>query len=198
MPGGNLRGIEKIGGAEWLKLTDPKATLQGVEAVVVDLRSDLKPEWSRFVARCVLAGLPVYDVKHVAESLTGRVEFSHLSEGSFGSVLPSNLYMPIKRGLDLAPGGDPRAARDADRDRCDGPLDPPRDAGACLLLPAPHGLPGAYLHLLEAQEHEGRGGGQTASITRRRMTPASRGLAALSASTESMSCRRSGTSSGAR
>lgn len=102
VPGGNLRGIDSLKGADWVKLTSPQVTLQGVEAVVVDLHSDLQPAWGRFVARCVLAGLPVYDSKQVAESLTGRVEFGHLSESSFGSVLPSNIYMPLKRAFDFA------------------------------------------------------------------------------------------------
>ena len=53
------------------------------------------------MARCVLAGVPIYDVKNIAESLTGRVEIGHLSESSFGSVLPSSLYKPIKRLFDL-------------------------------------------------------------------------------------------------
>jgi lipopolysaccharide/colanic/teichoic acid biosynthesis glycosyltransferase len=48
--------------------------------------------------------IPVYDVKNVMESLTGRVEIGHLAENSFGSVLPSRLYLRLKRLLDIALG----------------------------------------------------------------------------------------------
>jgi lipopolysaccharide/colanic/teichoic acid biosynthesis glycosyltransferase len=57
--------------------------------------------WEIFIAKCVLAGIPVYDVKSIMESLTGRVDIEHLSENSFGSVLPSSLYLRMQRGLDL-------------------------------------------------------------------------------------------------
>jgi len=102
VPGGNLRDVTSLPGASWLPLESPQATLHGVEAVVADLRVDLSDRWERFIARCVLAGIPVYSAKNVVESLTGRVEFRHLSEGSFGNVLPSRLYMRLKRLLDLA------------------------------------------------------------------------------------------------
>ena len=102
VPGGNHRGIAEIGfGANWMKLTSPQQRLAGVEAVVADLRGCHGDAWDRFIAQCVLAGIPVYDVKTVIESLTGRVEIEQLSENSFGSVLPSNLYLRIKRVADL-------------------------------------------------------------------------------------------------
>jgi len=48
-----------------------------------------------------LAGHPVYHMKQIEESLTGRVEIEHLSENSFGSLLPNHGYLKVKRGLDL-------------------------------------------------------------------------------------------------
>ena len=101
LPAGNLRGIAGTSGATWHALKSPADNLSGIEAIVADLRSDLPPAWERFIARCVLAGIPVYDVKNVAESLTGRVEIEHLSESGFGTVLPSKLYIRVKRLLDL-------------------------------------------------------------------------------------------------
>jgi lipopolysaccharide/colanic/teichoic acid biosynthesis glycosyltransferase len=102
VPGGNHRGITKSSGAKWLELRSQNADLTQVEGVVADLRGSLSESWERFVAKCILAGMPVYDVKNVMEALTGRVEIEHLSENSFGSVLPSNLYLKMKRAVDLA------------------------------------------------------------------------------------------------
>jgi lipopolysaccharide/colanic/teichoic acid biosynthesis glycosyltransferase len=101
VPGGQHMGLMALDGASWVPLTSPQETLHGVEAVVADLRADLSDTWERFIARCVLAGIPVYSIRNVEESLTGRVEFRHLSEGSFGNVLPSRLYMRAKRVSDL-------------------------------------------------------------------------------------------------
>lgn len=102
VPGGNHRGIEASPGARWIELKTQNADLSQVEGVVADLRGNLSESWERFVAKCILAGMPVYDVKNVMEALTGRVDIEHLSENSFGSVLPSNLYLKMKRALDLA------------------------------------------------------------------------------------------------
>ena len=100
--GGDDRGVMEMGyGAQWIRLDSPTMSLPGVEGVVADLRANHPPEWERFIAQCVLAGVPIYDVRNVVESITGRVEVRHLSENSFGSVLPSNLYMRLKRIIDL-------------------------------------------------------------------------------------------------
>ena len=48
-----------------------------------------------------LAGRIVYQVKQLSESLTGRVELEHLSENSFGSLLPARGYFYLKTLGDL-------------------------------------------------------------------------------------------------
>jgi lipopolysaccharide/colanic/teichoic acid biosynthesis glycosyltransferase len=101
VPSGNQRQITEIESARWITLNAPSIQLRGVEGVVADLGADMGKSWERFVAKCVLAGIPVYDVKSLMESLTGRVDIEHLSENSFGSLLPSNLYLRMQRGLDL-------------------------------------------------------------------------------------------------
>ena len=58
------------------------------------------PAWERLLAASALKGVPVYHSKHVAESLTGRVEIEHLSENSLGSLLPSSVYLKFKRMID--------------------------------------------------------------------------------------------------
>jgi len=101
VPGGNHRGISASRGAKWLELRSQNVDLTQVEGVVADLRGNLSESWERFIAKCILAGMPVYDVKNVMESLTGRVDIEHLSENSFGSVLPSNLYLRMKGLVDF-------------------------------------------------------------------------------------------------
>lgn len=102
VPDGNHRGLTTIQGARWRPLSTPDASLKGTDAVVADLDSDLPEAWERFIAKCTLAGIPVYHVRSVIESLTGRVRVEHLSENSFGTVLPSNLYLRAKRAGDVA------------------------------------------------------------------------------------------------
>ncbi len=72
-----------------------------VDGVVADLRArDLPPEWEKFLARCTLCHIPVYHVRQVAESISGRVKIDHLSENEFGSLLPSLFYIGFKRMTD--------------------------------------------------------------------------------------------------
>lgn len=78
--------------------------LDGVrfDGVVADLRSpELSPEWEIFLARCTLNRVPVYHVKQISESMTGRVQIDHLVENEFGSLLPSALYTFFKRCVDI-------------------------------------------------------------------------------------------------
>src|SRR5690606_34943345 len=70
------------------------------QGVVADLRSDLSESWQRFITGCVLSGTPVYHVKQVMESLTGRVEIEHLSENTLGSLNPNQAYLKIKQIID--------------------------------------------------------------------------------------------------
>lgn len=101
VPGGHAEAAQKIRGARWTILATPRDSLSGVAGVVADLRSTLSPQWERFIAQCTLAGVPVYDIKIITETLTGQVDVSHLSETIFGSVLPSNAYLRVKRSVDL-------------------------------------------------------------------------------------------------
>lgn len=83
-------------------LDTPNLCGRRYDAVVADLHADdLQPQWERFLTQCVLARMPVFHVKQVQESLTGRVQIEHLSENEFGALLPSSFYENAKRLLDL-------------------------------------------------------------------------------------------------
>ena len=110
VPCGNQRDIEKLTNADWYQLTAPDEKLDGIEGVVVDLRSDLPKAWSDLWHAASWRAFPSTMSRMWRSRLPDGSRFGHLSEGSFGSVLPSNIYMPIKRLLDLLLVADPRAS----------------------------------------------------------------------------------------
>jgi lipopolysaccharide/colanic/teichoic acid biosynthesis glycosyltransferase len=69
--------------------------------LVADLRHDHEDEWERMLATASVRGHLVYHVKQLRESLTGRISIEHLSESSFGSLLPSLAYVRFKRVFDI-------------------------------------------------------------------------------------------------
>jgi lipopolysaccharide/colanic/teichoic acid biosynthesis glycosyltransferase len=102
VPGGEWRRLTTIGGVNWTYLHQPSlAEVRRCDAVVADFSADLAPEWEAFLADAALAGLIVYQVKPLAESLTGRVEVDHLSENSFGSLVPARGYFYFKTVIDF-------------------------------------------------------------------------------------------------
>ncbi len=78
----------------------PDTSVADLDAIVVDLRVDLPNEWDRRLADYALQRMPIYHSKHLAESLTGRVELVHLSENSAGSLAPRYDYMVAKSIID--------------------------------------------------------------------------------------------------
>ena len=99
---GETRSLPAIAEVDWVGMQTPALPTRRIDGIVVDLRADLSDDWQRFIAESTLKGMPVYHVKQMAEALTGKVEIEHLSENSFGSVLPSLLYLRLKRLIDLA------------------------------------------------------------------------------------------------
>lgn len=74
--------------------------VEDLDAVTLDLRIDFDDHWDRRIADLALAGVPVYHIKHLQESLTGRVELEHLSETSYGTLSPPIAYMAFRRIVD--------------------------------------------------------------------------------------------------
>ncbi len=101
VPGGNAGALDKLPNIDWSVLKSPPKNLDRIQAVAVDLRSDLDPEWEGFLANCVLAGKPVYHSKQLVESITGKVDIEHLSENGFGSLLPNLAYLKLKQIVDI-------------------------------------------------------------------------------------------------
>ncbi|HEU4704756.1 MAG TPA: sugar transferase [Sphingomicrobium sp.] len=97
VPFGEVSRLDQIDNVDWLTLARPRLEdTAGCHAIVADFAADLPDEWEAFLADAALAGRIVYQVKQLSESLTGRVELDHLSENSFGSLLPARGYFHLK------------------------------------------------------------------------------------------------------
>ncbi|QSR36063.1 glycosyl transferase [Marinobacterium iners] len=82
-------------------LAEPSFGGRRFDAVVADLHAELSPQWQRFLAHATLNRIPVYHIKQLNESITGRVRIDHLSENEFGSLQPSPAYESLKRLIDI-------------------------------------------------------------------------------------------------
>ena len=101
VPIGQWSKLLQLDGVSWIRLDQPRIDLASrCDAIVADFTADLEPKWEAFLADAALAGLIVYQVKPLAESLTGRVEIDHLSENSFGSLVPARGYFYLKAAID--------------------------------------------------------------------------------------------------
>jgi lipopolysaccharide/colanic/teichoic acid biosynthesis glycosyltransferase len=102
VPFGATDRLTKIDTVDWHELKRPRLhDAQSCSAIVADFSADLPDEWEAFLADAALAGRIVYQVKQLSESLTGRVELEHLSENSFGSLVPAIGYFYLKSLADF-------------------------------------------------------------------------------------------------
>jgi lipopolysaccharide/colanic/teichoic acid biosynthesis glycosyltransferase len=97
VPFGRVQALKKIADVDWLELSRARLhDTRGCQAIVADFSADLPQEWEAFLAEAALARRIVYQVKQLSESLTGRVELEHLSENSFGALVPARGYFYLK------------------------------------------------------------------------------------------------------
>lgn len=103
IPFGKAADLEKIANAQWVVITNPSLPEdKRFNMLVVDLHAEeLNARWQKFLAQCVLNGIPVYNSRQIEESLTGRVKITHMYENDLGSLLPSPIYSLIKRSMDI-------------------------------------------------------------------------------------------------
>jgi lipopolysaccharide/colanic/teichoic acid biosynthesis glycosyltransferase len=96
VPVGDYEQLRQVDSVDWRLLRAPQIQrVRECNAIVADF-SDLPPEWETFLADAALDGRVVYQVEQLLESLTGRVQVRHLSENSFGSLVPARAYSAIK------------------------------------------------------------------------------------------------------
>lgn len=101
IPSNHALGLVFLPGVDWIVLESPVLPEDRRAVLIADLRADMDEPWERLIAEASLNGYPVYHSKQVQESLTGRVEIEHLSENSFGSLIPNHSYHRMKRLTDL-------------------------------------------------------------------------------------------------
>lgn len=103
VPLGRALGLESIENVNWYILDEPfLPSDKRFNMIVVDLHStDLTASWQKFLAQCVLNGIPVYNSRQAEESLTGRVRIKHMYENNLGSLMPSPMYSFVKRCIDI-------------------------------------------------------------------------------------------------
>ena len=100
VPIGRVDDLETIDNVEWVRMNKPEDFNPRTTGLVADLRTDLPPEWEHFLAQKALAGIRVFHVKQIKETLLGKVEIEHLSENTLGSLNPNQAYLEIKQTID--------------------------------------------------------------------------------------------------
>lgn len=101
VPQGKLGIVADTPDIDWVRMTDPIVPAVRGARIVADLHHVHSPVWERMLAEAAIAGIPVYHTKQLRESLTGKVQIEHLSENSFGSLLPTLTYRSAKRVIDI-------------------------------------------------------------------------------------------------
>ena len=102
VPAGTVDRLANIESVEWRWLGGPDRDVHTYDGLVADFRAELSDDWERLLADKAIAGVPVYHVKQIEESITGRVQIEQLSENNFGSLIPGLAYIEIKQWLDFA------------------------------------------------------------------------------------------------
>ncbi|NNC51825.1 MAG: exopolysaccharide biosynthesis polyprenyl glycosylphosphotransferase [Erythrobacter sp.] len=102
VPGGKVDRVRRLTSTPFLDLHEPRLESLPEGAIIADLHADLEPEWERLIAEAAISGRPVYHYRQVWEAETGRVQIHHLSENSFGALVPSLVYQKLKRTVDFA------------------------------------------------------------------------------------------------
>ncbi len=101
VPGGRIQRLANIG-LQTRLMAEPMLPNHRGAILVADLHADHEDAWERLLANAALQGVPVFHFKQVYEAATGKIRIEHLSENSFGSLLPSMSFMRLKRVADIA------------------------------------------------------------------------------------------------
>jgi exopolysaccharide biosynthesis polyprenyl glycosylphosphotransferase len=101
VPGGRSALVDELEDLVKVRMSEPRLPALGHAAFIADLHHDHCPEWQRLLAEAAISGCPVYHYKQVWEAATGKVQIEHLSENSFGALIPVLGYRKVKRVIDV-------------------------------------------------------------------------------------------------
>jgi lipopolysaccharide/colanic/teichoic acid biosynthesis glycosyltransferase len=102
VPFGDVERLKAIDNVEWRVMQLPQLEdAAGCDGLVADFAARMPAEWEALLADAAVEGRIVYQVKQLHESLTGQVEIDHLSENSFGSLVPARGYFHLKALFDF-------------------------------------------------------------------------------------------------
>ncbi len=101
VPFGDAERLNAIDQVHWTRVASPRLDGLHCDALVADFSAEMPDEWEAFLADAALAGRIVYQHKQLSESLTGRVELTHLSENNFGSLVPMRGWFHLKGVTDF-------------------------------------------------------------------------------------------------
>ena len=100
VPTGAVAPLRQIETVDWVMLREAELDrVRDCHAIVADF-AHLSDQWEAFLADAAIEGRMVYQVQQLLESLTGRVQVRHISENSFGSLVPARAYSAIKHLVD--------------------------------------------------------------------------------------------------
>jgi lipopolysaccharide/colanic/teichoic acid biosynthesis glycosyltransferase len=101
VPFGGVERLTSIENVDWYVMREPSLDeAVACDGLVADFAA-IPDEWEALLADAAVQGRMVYQVKQLSESLTGRVSIDHLSENSFGSLVPARGYFHLKSLGDL-------------------------------------------------------------------------------------------------
>ncbi|NYT78471.1 exopolysaccharide biosynthesis polyprenyl glycosylphosphotransferase [Alcaligenaceae bacterium] len=101
IPGGMASDVLTLSNVDAREIKNLDLEEVRYDAVIADFDC-LDQETERFLTRCALSRLAVYDAKLVYESFSGRVKINRMSENNIGSLLPTPMYERVKLLMDWA------------------------------------------------------------------------------------------------
>ncbi|WP_261818011.1 exopolysaccharide biosynthesis polyprenyl glycosylphosphotransferase [Vibrio gallicus] len=79
------------------EIKDLNVLPKSYNGLVVNLHKELTTKESKFVADCSINDIPVFHSESIREMVEGKVQTSHLSENSIGTLQPNPIYRSVKR-----------------------------------------------------------------------------------------------------
>jgi lipopolysaccharide/colanic/teichoic acid biosynthesis glycosyltransferase len=101
VPVGDYQALPEAEGTRWHVLTQPDLDNRRFDAVVADLDAEMPEDWARFIAHVSVQRVPVFDLHHVIENLSGRINLSQLTTNDMGALQPPSIYEEIRRVIEV-------------------------------------------------------------------------------------------------